>query len=611
MTMTIGRKTHDGSSKKSSIGLIPSIFLFTAVSLILTELAGVISTIIDGLITSRFLGGDAYSAISLLGPFVSFLLLIASFFSTGCQVVSSGHLGRGEKEDARSVFSTTILFMIVISAILVAICVFKPDILISISGVSMNRKPELYPLMNRYLRGYLIGIPALMLIQLISPVITMDGSLRLLPISSIVLCVVNITGDLISALVLKAGVFGIGLSSAIALYVQLAVLISHFIRRKNVFRLSLRYSRPSRLRDIARAGSPSLVRKMASVLRDLIINRFNLAVALSTAAIAARGMQNDLNLLMFCLATGVSRTMLTMSSVYYSAEDRTGLKRLFSFAMKFGIIASAGAGALLAFAAPSIARYYTDDPELIAMAVFSIRCLAVSLAFDTASVSFQNYLQGIQRRKIVNVISLCERFAIPVVLALVLGFLFGSKGILASVAVGKILLVLVMLLVICVKSRGIPKHWEDFMFLPEGFGGSRQDNMYERIDTIDDVVPVSEKAQAFCLDHGIDKKTAERIALFTEEMAGNVILHGKKKRFGTYGVDYRLAVNDDKISITFRDFCKAFDPIMWQELHSKDAASETVGIRMVLGLAEDVRYFNAFRSNNLILYLDRKQADAS
>lgn len=94
------------------------------------------------------------------------------------------------------------------------------------------------------------------------------------------------------------------------------------------------------------------------------------------------------------------------------------------------------------------------------------------------------------------------------------------------------------------------------------------------------------------------------ISLFTEEMAGNVILQGRKRRFGVFGVDYRLAIIDDKISITFRDMCEAFDPVKWRELHSNEDMPDSVGIRMILGLVKDVRYFNAFRSNNLILYLD-------
>ena len=52
-------------------------FLSTATAMIFTEFTGVISVLMDGIVTSRFLGVDAYSGISLLIPFTSLILVIA------------------------------------------------------------------------------------------------------------------------------------------------------------------------------------------------------------------------------------------------------------------------------------------------------------------------------------------------------------------------------------------------------------------------------------------------------------------------------------------------------------------------------------------------------
>ena len=84
------------------------------------------------------------------------------------------------------------------------------------------------------------------------------------------------------------------------------------------------------------------------------------------------------------------------------------------------------------------------DPEAIALSAFSIRCMALGLVLDTLLVSFQNYLQGIQKRKLVNLMNLGERLFIPVLTAFTLGRLFGSKGIMASVAISKVLLSLMV-----------------------------------------------------------------------------------------------------------------------------------------------------------------------
>lgn len=191
------------------------------------------------------------------------------------------------------------------------------------------------------------------------------------------------------------------------------------------------------MKGVISAGSPTFVRKLATILRDLFINRMNLAVALSTAAVAARGVQNDLNTLMFCIGLGLGKTLISMTGIYYSVEDRPGLRRRFITAAKTGLMISGGAGLICFVGSGAIARFYMDDPEAIALSAFSIRCMALGLVLDTLLVSFQNYLQGIQKRTLVNLMNLGERLFIPVLTAFTLGRLFGSKGIMASVAISK------------------------------------------------------------------------------------------------------------------------------------------------------------------------------
>lgn len=67
---------------------------------------------------------------------------------------------------------------------------------------------------------------------------------------------------------------------------------------------------------------------------------------------------------------------------------------------------------------------------------------------------------------------------IPVLCAFVCGKLFGTEGILASAAIGKLLILLLVFIGNCVFNKGLPKGWTDIMFLPKGFGGSDQDNVY-------------------------------------------------------------------------------------------------------------------------------------
>lgn len=589
---------------KQGKNMIAGMFFSAALAIIFTQLAGVVATIIDGIITSRYLGENAYSAVSLLVPFTGTLIMLAGFFATGCQVVCSQQIGNGKKDEANQVFSLTVVLTVILSVILILGCVLFPRQLISICGISIEKNQEIYPEMLSYLRGYMFGIPAVMLIQVIGPMIVMDGGKRLFSLSAAVLCISDVIGDLLNALVFHGGNFGMGIATSAAFLIQLLMILSHFFRKRGYFRLSIRNIRIGWAKDVAREGYPTFVRKLATILRDLFINRMNLAVALSTAAVAARGVQNDLNTLMFCIGLGVGKTLLSMTGIYYGACDRKGLKRLFAAATKTGILLAGGAAIICFFGAGVIARFYMDDPEAVALSMFSIRCMAASLVLDTLLMAFQFYLQGIGNRKLVNILSFGERLFIPVLTAFVMGRLFGSKGIMASIAVSKVLLALMTLAIVCIHCRRFPRCWEDFMFLPEDFGGEESDSRDVMLYNMDDVMRESLQAEQFCLERGIDKSKARWMALFVEEMAGNIIQHGKPHKAGSVCVDYRLFANDGRICLCLRDYCEAFDPMSYYEAHSTDSIEENIGIRMVMNHARQVQYYNTFNSNNLLLYLD-------
>jgi len=513
-------------------------------------------------------------------------------------------VGTGDRDEANAVFTFSLLFGILVAAAFVTFSIISPGTLLQICGVSHKGRPELYEHMLDYLHGYTIGIPAVIMVQILSPFMVMDNGKQLVSLSATVLCLSDIAGDFINALVIRGGVFGMGVATSIAMWLQLLVLLMHFVKKEGYFRLSLKSLKGTHIRDIGQNGLISFVKKLATILRDILTNRINLVVAVSTAAVAAKGMQADLNMLMFCISIGIGRTLLTMSSMYYGAEDLDGLKRAYKYAMLLCIRLLAVVGVILFIAAPLVSRIYTSDPEVTALSVFSIRCMAISLVPDALNEAFQDYLQGIQNRKLVNTLCFAERFFLPVATAWILGMAFGSRGIMASMAVGKIILFLLAFVIVCVRCKGLPRKLEDIMFLPEGFGGKEEDNIYARISTMEDVVRESEHAHEFCIAHGVDRRGANMVALFVEEMGGNIIRHGKARRGGSVCADYRISANGGRIGISLRDYCEEFDPMKFNEIHRDDNRMSNIGIRMVMALAKDIRYINTFNSNCLFMYLE-------
>ncbi len=572
--------------------VISSIFLPTALAMIFTQVSGVVARIIDGVITSSFLGAEAYSAVSLLAPFTDVILWLPVFISTGSQVLCSQFTGKGNREEANSVFSLAIILSLMIAALLIFLCLLMPDKLFEICGVSLKEYPELYPHMLSYLQGYMFGIPAMTLIQVIGPMIVMDNNKMLFSSSATLLCITDIIGDLLNVYVFDGGVFGMGFASSIAFILQLLYLFTHFLKKNSYFAFSLKSFDLSYLSGVANAGSPALLFRLAIILRDIFINRINLAVALSTAAIAARGMQSDINTLLFCIGQGIGKTMITMSGVYYSVNDLYGLKRLLNFAIRTSILIAGGSGFVVFIFANHLAEFYTSDPEIIYLSVFSIQCMALGLAFDSVLLAFQNYLQGIKNLKMVNFMNFADGFFVPITTAYILGIYFGSMGIMASVAVGKFILVLIIFAVVCLRKKGLPTSAEDYMFLPKNFGGAKEDNIYSQLSTLEEVKSESKRANDFCLKHKIDSQKSKLMAMLIEEIAGNIIENGKSRNNKPVSIDYRLFVYEDRICLTLRDYCQKLNPVSHYE--------ESFLTKQV----KEIRYFGAFNSNNIIVFLN-------
>ena len=596
-------KVSEGWKRHGQRDVISKMFFSASIAMMFTVLVGTAAQFLDGVITSRFLGNDAYSAIALFGPLNGLFLMLASFIASGNQIVCAGYIGEGKKDTANSVFTFSVLVGLLISVILILLCVVMPDPLMAYCGVTKVGKPVLYENMLSYLRGYLFGIPALIAVQILGPIVVLDNGKKIFSISAIVLCVTDIVLDLLNALVLHGGTFGMGIATSVSLTVQCGILVVFLLRKEGHSRFTLKAFRRKEVPELSKSGSPTLVQSLAISLRDVSINRLNLFFAVSTAAIVARGIQYDFNMVLFCISDGLASTMVSMSGIYHSVEDKTGLRRVFQYGMNLSLRFAVATFAVVFLCAPLIAGFYTSDPETASLSTFAIRCMALSLLADTPICIYINYLKGIRNRRTVILLNILDRFVFPVVCAAALSFLFGSKGLLASIALGKFLLLGIIVLILWIKNMKFPRKAEQLMLLPENFGGDSS-NIYGSVTTMEDVIRESRRIEGFCLIQGTDVKSATRMSLFMEEMGGNIVQYGSPDARKASGAEYRLFVSGNRICLTLRDYNQAFDPIAWHQANSDRGVDEGMGIRMVMALAEDTRYFNAFNSNNLILWLN-------
>ena len=96
---------------------------------------------------------------------------------------------------------------------------------------------------------------------------------------------------------------------------------------------------------------------------------------------------------------------------------------------------------------------------------------------------------------------------------------------------------------------------------------------------------------------------ANHMALCLEEIAGNTVIHGFDPKKDNH-LSVRVQHRGTRWVLRFRDDCTAFDPVSYVPAGEEDA----LGIRLVMAMADDIRYTYSLNLNNLTIRLDAGKA---
>lgn len=584
-------------------GIIRSLYKSTVVSIVISAVAAMFGMLIDGVIICKFLGTDSMSAYGLVTPLFSIITAISGVLAIGAQVTCARHLGEGKADRARHVFSACVLMTVVISLIAIVILLLFCEPLCVAMGAKGNVK-EALPLAKDYLYGISFGILPVMMLFVFNSLMRLDGDANQVIAAVVVMTVFDIVGDLLVALVFHAGMVGMGVSTAISYYAAFFVLLLHFRKPDILFRFSLKEIQRSDFAQILRVGAPTAVGSGATMVRNLVLNLTMVNVG-DSEAVAALTVRNTMNTLFGAILLGIGMTTSMIAGMVYGEEDRTSARSLMHVSLRYALFFGVFL-AVLAFAAayPLVMLFAgarSGSVDMVDEAVLAMRIYAFGLPLYGLNMLLVNYLQGIGRLKLANTFSMLDNLVFAAAIALTLSPVLGETAVWISYPVGEALMFLVILAVIIRERKKFPRSTEDLLFLPENFGVP-EENVYERsFRTIDEVMTAAGELDGFMKARQATPRQRLLIPLCVEEMAKNVVQYGLSESGKKHDAEIRVVQKDGEWIIRVRDNCKAFDPKKWIEIQNPEDRTANIGIRMICGMAKDVKYVNAMQLNNLII----------
>ena len=564
---------------------------------ILSALTVSLCLLIDNIMICRFLGVEAIAAYGLANPILLVIGAIGSMLAAGVQVACSKSLGSGSREETNRGYSSAIALMLGISLVLVLAVLLLRNPLSTLMGA--GREGKLFDDTRDYLTGFILGAPGSMGALVLVPFLQMAGQSSLLIVAVLAMTVSDVVLDLLSVLVFHNGMFGMGLASSLSYYVAMVIAMGYFLSRKCVFRFSLKMVTLRKIRELIVGGVPTVFTMASSVVLVFILNRILLGVG-GSEAVAAYSVILTLGNASNCISTGMGGVSLTLSGILYHEEDRTGLRDLLRTLVRYAALLGVGMCVLVAVFAPVLVGIFIPEPGAArSMTIQGLRLFALGLIPCCVINALKSLYQGTGRVHLTEIISVGEGAVLPALAAFLFSRFLGVTGVWLYYVVGEVLALVCIALYVWKKKGAVSLDSRDFLLLREDFGVKPENLMETEISSLEDVARAAQAAGDFCRKHGQSDKLANHIALCLEEMASNTVIHGFGEKNRNH-LSVRVQHKGQRWVLRFRDDCRAFDPVSYVPSGNRE---DSLGIRLVMAMADDVRYTYSLNLNNLTIKL--------
>ena len=587
--------------KKNSKNVLDSAFLRQFVGMILLSPFNVITTIVDTLFISRSFGelSPAYlSAVGLITPINMFFFLISNILGNGTNTSVSRAIGKGDRRQANDIIRVGAAAGLISALFITVAALILTHPIISILGAG-DRASALHKGAVDYLRGFAVGAPGLMILQILLPILPLDSDMKHTSIASAVMAVSDIILDAVNVFVIKGGMFGMALASSVSIYLALIFVIPHYFKKRYALKLCRGGLSFADLKEVVTTGAPAGFTSALYTVQSFTLNRMLIYTG-GDIALLANSVVGTLSGIFCTTNNALGSTVHTMIGIATGEENVESVRRTRSNSLKYGTIANAVSGLLMIVLAPLLTMIFVSDPATVSKVAVCVRLFGIALMIMSLNCYHQSFLEASGQKKKASAFALFYTGILPVMNYILLGSITHNMiGVFTANIVTQVGMWLITFIIIMLNSKkGKTLSDNDLLMLPDGFGPDEDDVMYFYIKNSKQVHIASELADDYVRERGGNKRTAMMVALAVEEMAQNIVDHGTPKS-GELMINIRIVkTKSGEFSISIRDNCDYFDPVARLEDMDEDKG---LGIKMIAGVAKSFEYVNTVDTNHLMI----------
>ena len=426
------------------------------VTLSLPSIAATITTSLYNIVDTYWvsgLGHEAIAALTIVFPYQILFVAIGIGTGIGVSALVSRRFGENNIEATNHVAGQIFFLSILWGLIFMITAVFFSKNILTAFGAT----PDIMDYSTQYMVITAYGAPQIIFALVVSSLIRGSGDAVKPMVIMIAASVLNIILDPLMILGIgpfpEMGIRGAALATVIAQSLGAVLGMYYLLARRTTFRIRPGHLVPdfSILRDIYRVGLPSSILEITESLSFILFNK--VVSSFGSIAIASVGLALRISDLAFMPVIGVSNGLLPIVGFNFGARSYPRL-------WKAVLLASAGIVVLLAVVtiaievfAPQIIGIFSDDPELLEVAMPAIRIMLSTMVFIGPNVMCVTAFQGLSRGTMALVLSLIRQFLLFIPLLYLFRYLFGLLGVWCSLPASDILSFMVTLAATIIEYR--------------------------------------------------------------------------------------------------------------------------------------------------------------
>ena len=497
----------------------------------------------DSIIAGHFIGASGVAGINAITPVTAIVTFFGDLVSTGVGIVFSREVGAMRKDRADRIYSQGLIISVGIGLLSALLILVLQNAYFKASGVTGD-------ILENALEYYrLVPINAFLTIVIfyLEQMVYSDGD----ELCNNICYGFQIGGNIICSVILTRflGMTGIILGSVIGNSLGILTCFWHYFRKENTLRFVWHLS----FRDFLLTSRYSIVDSsvyicwglMDYVMIGFVSGRFGETGLIALAVVVS--------LIEFgVVMDGVGMAMQPLIGTYFGEKNHQLIKRVMRSAVKAAVIEGLAATALIwAFTRQFCALFGITGGEALAPSISALRIVSLGFTFCSMVSLTTSYYMLIDRIGMATCIA-CFQNGLMYILLPVLGALaFGMGGMWAGFVAAPILTLVCAYLYVYLRFGR-----DNFPFLLK--------DMETEIEVMDDTLTpetaagLSNRVRSSLLAHQYMKKTADKAALFVEEI-GLTILERNRQAKKPVLVELSLFFEEDSVLVIERDSGVLFD----------------------------------------------------